>query len=264
MAGRAAFGEPVIDAARTYLGSASGSMRGRDGNIHRGAPRDGVPAMISHLGAMISVVNGMLMSRRMRGTLGDSVGATCLGDGATSTGAVHEALNQASVEKLPLILAVANNQFAYSTPNARQFACAELADRAAAYGITGTTVDGTDLSACLEVFSAAVARARAGEGPQLVVGNLLRLSGHGEHDDASYVPEEIRAGALGADCLNKAKETLLSENWLDQEQIAKIETDAASEVEAAIAQAEGEASPDPYHHEWDAYATPRFKNEPDA
>ena len=95
----------------------------------------------------------------------------CLGDGATSTGSFHEALNQAAVEKLPLVLVVANNQFAYSTPNASQFACASLADKAAGYGIAGHTVDGTDLSVCLETVGKAVADARAGHGPQLSLPN---------------------------------------------------------------------------------------------
>src|SRR5262249_35836221 len=128
-AGRLAFGETVLDAVRTYLGSPLGPMRARDGNVHRGRPREGYLPMISHLGAMIAVVNGTLIARRFKGRAG-AVGATCIGDGATSTGAFHEALNQASVEKLPLVLVVANNQYAYSTPTSRQFACRSLADRA--------------------------------------------------------------------------------------------------------------------------------------
>src|SRR5881396_3667719 len=127
-AGRLAFGEPVLDAVRSYLGSALGPTHGRDGNIHRGRPREGLLAMISHLGAMISVVNGALLARRMKGITG-TVGATCIGDGGTSTGAFHEALNQAAVEKLPLVVIVANNQYAYSTPTSRQFACRSLIDR---------------------------------------------------------------------------------------------------------------------------------------
>ena len=102
-AGRLAFGETVLDAVRTYLGSPLGPMRGRDGNVHRGKPLEGYLPMISHLGAMISVVNGMLFARRFKKISG-TVGAACLGDGATSTGAFHEALNQAAVEKLPLVL----------------------------------------------------------------------------------------------------------------------------------------------------------------
>ncbi len=113
-AGRLAFGETLLDAVRTYFGSALGPMRGRDGNVHRGDPRNGVFAMISHLGAMISVVNGALFAHRLKGING-TVGATSIGDGGTSTGAFHEAVNQAAVEKLPLVLVIANNHYAYST-----------------------------------------------------------------------------------------------------------------------------------------------------
>src|ERR1043166_5597395 len=109
-------------------------MRGRDGNIHRGRPREGLLPMISHLGSMIAVVNGVLFARRLRGIRG-VVGAACLGDGGTSTGAFHEALNQAAVERLPLVLVVTNNHYAYSTPTERQFACRNLADKAIGYGV---------------------------------------------------------------------------------------------------------------------------------
>ena len=203
-AGRLAFGEPMIDAVRTYLGSALGPMRGRDGNVHRGNPQEGLLPMISHLGAMISVVNGILFARRMKGVSG-SVGAACLGEGATSTGSFHEALNQAAVEKLPLVLVVANNQYAYSTPNDRQFACNDLADKAIGYGVESYSVTGNELLACLEVVGTAVARARAGHGPQLVVANLLRLCGHGEHDDAGYIAPELKNSPLGRDCLKLAR-----------------------------------------------------------
>ena len=260
MAGRAAFGEPVIDAARTYMGSAKGSMRGRDGNIHRGSPREGVPAMISHLGAMISVVSGMLFARRLRGELGDTVGAACIGDGATSTGSVHEALNMAAVEKLPLVVAVANNQFAYSTPNTRQFACKDLVDRAIGYGIEGTTVDGTDLADCLQGFQGAISRAKAGKGPQLVIGTLLRLAGHGEHDDSHYIPDDIRSSEIGKDCLAVAREKLIAEGWNTEDDCNAMEKQAAEEVENAILKAGGEQPPDPYSHDWNACYSERFRD----
>src|SRR5436853_545878 len=163
-AGRLAFGESILDAVRTYLGSTLGPMRGRDGNVHRGRPREGLLPMISHLGAMISVVNGILMARRSKKISG-IVGAACIGDGATSTGAFHEALNQAAVEKLPLVLVVANNQYAYSTPSSQQFACVELVDKALGYGVEGHDLDGTDLEECLERIKLAIANARNGNGP---------------------------------------------------------------------------------------------------
>src|SRR5215472_18385001 len=91
-AGRLAFGEPILDAVRTYLGSPLGPMRGRDGNVHRGRPREGLLPMISHLGAMIPVVNGVLYARRANAER-EVVGVASIGDGATSTGAFHESLN---------------------------------------------------------------------------------------------------------------------------------------------------------------------------
>lgn len=256
-AGRLAFGETVLDAARTYLGSALGPMRGRDGNVHRGEPKRGTLAMISHLGAMISTVNGVLFAYRLKGFSG-RVGAACIGDGATSTGAFHEGLNQAAVEKLPLVLVVANNQYAYSTPNERQFACRSLADKAAGYGVSVAEVDGTDLRACLSVISAAVAKARAGAGPQMIVAQLLRLCGHGEHDDASYIDLALKSLPLGRDCLQVAEETLLEERWTDEQTVADWRAELSRQVEEAVAQAQLEPAPDPFREEWRALATARL------
>lgn len=252
-AGRLAFGEPVLDAVRTYLGSALGPMRGRDGNVHRGRPRDGLLAMISHLGAMISVVNGTLLARRFKGING-TVGGTCIGEGGTSTGAFHEALNQAAVEKLPLVLVVANNHYAYSTPSSRQFACQNLTDKAVGYGVEGHAVDGTDLSACLKVVGDAVARARAGHGPQLIIARLLRLCGHGEHDDASYIDPQLKQSSVGRDCLKVAEEQLVKENWSDPKTIESWRNEAVRTVEDAIATVQREPAPDPFKEDWCALA----------
>jgi len=211
-AGRLAFGEPMLDGIRSYLGSVLGPMRGRDGNIHRGRPKEGLLVMISHLGAMISVVNGALLAHRFNNITG-TVGATCLGEGATSTGAFHEGINQAAVEKLPLVLIVANNQYAYSTPSSRQFACESLLDKAAGYGVEGNAVDGTDLAECMKVVSEAVAAAKAGNGPQMIVARLLRLCGHGEHDDACYVDSRLKSSPIGRDCLRVAEAHLQQQGW---------------------------------------------------
>src|SRR5688572_12257814 len=239
-AGRLAFGETVLDAARTYLGSALGPMRGRDGNVHRGRPREGYVPMISHLGSTIAVVNGILLARRMKG-LNAIVGAACIGDGATSTGAFHEAVNQAAIEKLPLVVVIANNQYAYSTPNARQFACRSLADKAPGYGVEAMQVDGTDLAACLKASQEAVGRARKGRGPQLIVANLLRLCGHGEHDDAGYIDPKLKASPLGRDCLKVAEDFLRDKAWADAVHIDTWRTEATHQVDEAIAKAQREA-----------------------
>src|ERR1700736_5137026 len=213
-AGRSAFGEPLVDVARTYLGSRQGPMRGRDGNIHRGRPRDGQLAMISHLGAMISVTVGALMAKRFKGEK-NFVGLTCIGEGGMQTGSTHEGLNIAAVEQVPLVVVATNNHYAYSTPNEREFACHDLKDRAKAYGFEGYSLDGTDLAACLDVIGGAVKRARAGRPPQLVVASVLRLSGHGEHDDASYVPEEMKCQAFARDCLKLAAKKIVDLEMAD-------------------------------------------------
>jgi pyruvate dehydrogenase E1 component alpha subunit/2-oxoisovalerate dehydrogenase E1 component alpha subunit len=253
-AGRLAFGEPVLDAVRTYLGSALGPMHGRDGNVHRGRPKEGLLAMISHLGAMISVVNGQLMVRKFKNIQGH-VGAACAGDGATSTGAFHEGLNQAAIERLPLVLVVANNQFAYSTPNNRQFACRDLVDRAIGYGVAPHSVDATNLEECLQVLSTAVTRAREGGGPQMVVGSLLRLCGHGEHDDAHYIDDQMKKTSIGRDCLKLAEERLLREGWADAKGIKAIRQEVRREVEEAVAKVQREPAPDPYRENWCALAS---------
>ena len=253
-AGRLAFGEPILDAVRTYLGSPAGPMRARDGNVHRGRPKEGLFPMISHLGAMISVVNGALFARRLKGVRG-MVGATTIGEGGTSTGAFHEALNQAAVEKLPLVLVVANNQYAYSTPNIRQFACHSIAEKAAGYGIESREVDGTDLACCLDVLGQSVQKAREGAGPQLVVATLLRLCGHGEHDDANYVDPALKVSPTGRDCLRVAEAELVERRWSDTAKLAQWRGEAAQQVEEAVAKVQREPGPDPYKEDWCALAS---------
>jgi pyruvate dehydrogenase E1 component alpha subunit/2-oxoisovalerate dehydrogenase E1 component alpha subunit len=253
-AGRLAFGEPILDAVRTYLGSPLGPMRARDGNVHRGRPKDGMLPMISHLGAMISVVNGMLLARRFNGITG-TIGAASIGDGATSTGSFHEALNQAAVEKLPLVLVVANNQYAYSTPTSRQFACQSLLDRVAGYGIEGYPVDGTDLEDCLKKLSRAAEQARAGRGPQMIVGDLLRLCGHGEHDNAEYVDPKLKAASVGRDCLKVCEQELQRRNWANAENLSLWRGEAIRKVEETVATVQREPGPDPFNENWRAMSS---------
>ena len=249
MAGRLAFGEPMVDALRAYLGSRLGPMKGRDGNIHRGDLSRGILPMISHLGAMVSTVAGVLVAKRMKGEKG-KVGLTCAGDGATSTGSFHEGLNLAAVERLPLVVVVADNGYAYSTSRDRQFACEDLVDRAKGYGVEGYGVDGTDPQACWNIIQKAVERAREGAGPQLVVGKLLRLCGHGEHDDGSYVEKKMKSSERGRDCLKVMEEGMKKRGQEKEWQGWREE--AQREVEEAVAKVSAEPVPDPFEEDWRA------------
>ena len=261
-AGRSAFGEPLVDVARTYLGSRQGPMRGRDGNIHRGSPKAGQLAMISHLGAMIPVITGKLLAKRMKGEK-DFVGLTTIGEGGMQTGATHEGLNIAAVEQVPLVVVVTNNHFAYSTPNEREFACAHLVDRAKGYGYEGHTIDGTDLNACLEVVETAVKRARAGRPPQMVVATTLRLAGHGEHDDASYVPPEMKNEPFAQDPVQRTEKFMLEQGLVHAAELAQMRAEIAKQVDEAVATAQQEDAPAASEEDWSALSTRELTDKPE-
>src|SRR5437879_7386716 len=261
-AGRSAFGEPLVDVARTYLGSRQGPMRGRDGNIHRGLPRQGQLAMISHLGAMVSVTDGALMAKRFKGEK-NFIGLSCIGEGGMQTGSFHEGMNLAAVEQVPLVIVATNNHYAYSTPNEREFACAELVDRAKGYGFEGYNLDGTDLSACLDVIGSAVKRARAGRPPQLLVASTLRLSGHGEHDDASYVTDEIKREPFAQDCLKLTEKKVVDLEMADAATLKSWREDAARQVDEAIATADTERAPEAEKEDWCAISTRELVDRPE-
>jgi len=262
-AGRSAFGEPLLDPVRTYLGSVKGPMRGRDGNIHRGRPSENQLAMISHLGAMIPVMVGKLMAKRMKGEKG-FVGLTTLGEGGMQTGASHEGLNIAAVEQVPLVVVVTNNHWAYSTPNEREFACANLVERAIGYGYEGHKIDGTDLNQCLEVIETAVKRARAGRPPQLVVAEVLRLAGHGEHDDASYVPQEMKGQPFAQDPVPRTEKFILENGLLDADALKQMRVEIAKQVDEAVATAQQEDTPHPREEDWRGLSTERLIDRPSA
>ena len=262
-AGRAAFGEPLVDVARTYLGSRLGPMRGRDGNIHRGKPREGQLAMISHLGAMISVVAGSLVAKRWRGEK-DFVGLTTIGEGGMQTGATHEGLNIAAVERVPLVVVATNNHYAYSTPNDREFACTSLVHRARGYGFEGYELDGTDLARCLDVIGTAVQRARAGRPPQLVVASILRLAGHGEHDDFSYVTDDIRKEPFAQDCLQGAEAFIKEHALAHPDQLRSWREEAAREVDEAVATAQSEPVPSGDEEDWCAVSMREYRDDPES
>jgi pyruvate dehydrogenase E1 component alpha subunit/2-oxoisovalerate dehydrogenase E1 component alpha subunit len=210
--------------------------------------------MISHLGAMVPVVVGTLMAKRFRGEK-KFVGLACIGEGGMQTGAFHEGMNIAAVEQVPLVVVATNNHYAYSTPNEREFACADLVERAKGYGFEGYSIEGTDLNTCLEVIGGAVQRARAGRPPQLVVTSVLRLSGHGEHDDASYVTEEIKRQPFAQDCLKLAEKKIVDLQLADSATLQAWKDDARKQVDEAMEIAQKDPVPEGDKEEWRAIST---------
>jgi len=170
-----------------YMGRADGITRGRDGNVHFGDHTKGCVGMVSMLPDMMLVATGMAMAFRLRGERRCAI--TWFGDGSTSRGDFHEAMNWAGVQRLPVIFVLENNQYAYSTPLSQQFAV-DPVERAAAYGFPGLTVDGNDVEAVFEATWAARERALSGDGPTLIEAVTMRMHGHAAHDDMKYVPKQ--------------------------------------------------------------------------
>jgi pyruvate dehydrogenase E1 component alpha subunit len=180
-----------VDPARIlgqYMGRAGGVTAGRDGNVHFGDPATGCVGMVSMLPDMMLVAVGMAMAFRCRGERRCAL--TWFGDGSTSRGDWHEAMNWAGVQRLPVVFVLENNQYAYSTPTAQQFAI-DPVERARSYGFPGVRVDGNDVEAVFTAVHHARERALAGEGPTLIEANTMRMHGHAAHDDMRYVPPEL-------------------------------------------------------------------------
>ena len=169
-----------------------------------------------------------------------------------TVGAAHEGFNLIAVEKLPVVIIVSNNQYAYSTPNSQEFACASLADRGRGYGLPAYECDGTDLLQTLDVMQRAISAARCGEGPQWIVADTLRMCGHGEHDDASYIPDEVRQKYAHKDPLEVARRELMEQGWLDEQEDASLQAEVRDFVQKAFAQAQREATPNPQSMDWSA------------
>jgi len=199
--------------------------------------------MISHLGSMIPVAAGTAFAFQQQGS--DRVAINFIGEGATSTGDFHEALNIASVWKLPFILVIENNRWAFSTPASQQYACASLADRGAGYGIPGIQVDGNDPAAVLQVMQSAVERARRGEGPTLVEAMLGRHRGHSEGDDSLLqVPEQELGEYQSSDPVDLIEKKLLDENLLTRDELNDIEERCAALVMKMVDEAMSMPEPD--------------------
>lgn len=230
-----------------YMAKGDSNSRGRDLNIHivhLGSRSDPiVVGPISMLGDSIPVAAGIAMGARMRGM--DLVAMAWIGDGATSTGAFHEGLNFAAVQKAPLVVVAEDNKYAYSTPISKQMAIARIDERAAAYGIPHEMVDGNDILAVYDVARRMVDRARAGEGASLIGVDTMRMQGHAQHDDARYVPKQLLEQWQAKDPLARFTTVLLERGAADEKRIAEIDRMAKSYAAEEADLAEQSPMPDP-------------------
>lgn len=236
-------GATPVEVLRQYMAKAAGPTAGRELNIHFNDLERGFLGQISHLGDMVPVMAGIALHFKLTGQ--PRVGLVYVGDGAMSTGAFHEGMNFAAVQRLPLVVVAENNGYAYSTPLARQTAVAALVEKAAGYGVPGTQADGNDVLAVYQTTRGAVEHARAGGGPVLVELLTYRRKGHAEHDNQSYVPAEELARWAANDPVDRYLTRLLEAGWATVAELEGLDAAIEAELDAAVAQCEDEPLPAP-------------------
>ena len=236
-------GATPIEVLRQYMAKAAGPTRGRELNIHFNDLDRGFLGQISHLGDMVPVMCGVTMSFKMRRE--PRVGMVYIGDGAMSTGAFHEGINFAAVQRLPLVIVCENNGYAYSTPIAKQTAVKFLVEKAAGYGVAGEQADGNDVIAVYETTKRAVDRARGGGGVTLVELITFRRKGHAEHDNHSYVAREEIEAWEARDPIDRFVRRLTENAWASPADLAAIDARIAAEIDQAVDLCENDPLPEP-------------------
>ncbi|MGO8705257.1 MAG: thiamine pyrophosphate-dependent dehydrogenase E1 component subunit alpha [Candidatus Brocadiia bacterium] len=226
------------------LGKSGGLSGGKVDYLHSGDPALGVYGSTSMIGSSIPVAAGAALAFKLKRT--NCVAVAYIGEGGTSTGDFHEALNFAGVQRLPLIIVVENNFFAYSTPVAKQMAVENAAERAAGYGMPGHTCSGNDLISVRQLACQAVQRARDWLGPTLIECKTYRWHGHSEHDDASYRESEEFLEWKSRDPIPRYELYLREREVLTDEIAERHRADATREVDEAVAFAEKSPYPEPH------------------
>ncbi|HZP01625.1 MAG TPA: thiamine pyrophosphate-dependent dehydrogenase E1 component subunit alpha [Terriglobia bacterium] len=225
-----------------WLGRANGPTKGKDASLHFGDMKRGVVGIISHLGSWCPVACGVALAMKLRKQ--PNVVVVFFGEGTSSEGDVHEAMNLASVMKLPVIFVCNNNGYAYSTLPEKGYAIKDLATRAAAYAMPGSTVDGNDVLAVHAAVGKAIGLARKGGGPSLVECKTFRMTGHAAHDDASYVPPELFKKWARRDPIKRFQKQLIARQIITPACVAEMEGAVRKEVDAALAFAERSPLPE--------------------
>src|SRR4051812_23843904 len=248
-------GATLVEVLKQYMAKGDSPTRGRELNIHFGDLERGFIGQISPLGDMVPVMAGVTLTFKMRKQ--DRVGLVYVGDGATSTGAFHEGINFAAVQKCPLVVVVENNHYAYSTPTSKQTAAKQFVDKAIGYGVAAEQADGNDVIATYESTKRAVERARRGDGVTLVELMTYRRKGHAEHDNQSYVPAgEIDRWAKENDPITRYIDRLTSELGFTPAEITAVDERIAKEVDPATDEAEKSPFPEPLDALNGIYADP--------
>ena len=244
-------GTRARDVFAQHMAKADSLTRGRDLHNHYADIERGILGPISHLGDMVPVMTGVLLAARMQGK--DTVGVAYVGDGTMSTGAFHEGLNFAAVQRLPLVIVAEHNAYAYSTPTRLQTAVEHLAEKASGYGIPGLIVDGNDVVACYEAMRRAVDHARGGGGSVLLEAKTYRRKGHAEHDNQSYLPEGELEMWERRDPVDRFHRHLLFHGVASAQRLNEIKSEVDRHLSDELATVEDAPLPDPEQAAYDVY-----------
>lgn len=228
---------PLTRLLAQWLGKPSGYTSGRDRSFHFASLEDRVIGMISHLGAMLPVADGLALAEKLSGN--DTIAVGFSGDGGTSEGEFHEAINVAAVWDLPVLFVVEQNGYGLSTPTSEQYRAKKLADKAHGYGIEGYTIDGNNILEVYHVVSALAQKIRETQRPILLECETFRMRGHEEASGTKYVPEELMDTWRKRDPIRQYEEWLLSENLLSAERITDMKSTMKAEISEEVEQAFG-------------------------
>ena len=228
-------GLDLVALFRQLFGRDGGFTKGRDRSFHFGVIEKKIVGMISHLGAMLPVADGLALAAQLKNTR--QVAATFTGDGATSEGDFHEAVNLAAVWRLPVLFVIENNLYGLSTPAAEQYACRELADKGPGYGIPGVVVDGNDLLAVFRAVERAAERARRGDGPTLLEFKTFRMRGHEEASGTAYVPQPLLREWATKDPVARFERALFEGGVLSEPEAQAVRAALKARVDAAVEEA---------------------------
>ena len=255
LAGKLIWSLPLGDHLSHYFANAGSPTRGREGNVHYGDPKNRSYPMISHLGAMPSNVLGGADSQRRKGH--PAIGITFFGDGASSTGDIHECMNLATLYRLPILFILENNEYAYSTPTSEQFATADLVKRAEGYGMEGELLDISDTETSLTTLSKAVDRVREQCYPYFIEAKCLRLRGHAAYDTCDYVPAEQAEAWARKDGLPLLRDHLVQSGY--EKEIEAVESELVEFTEESVKAAMAHPPADPEGMQADVFSKGRAK-----
>lgn len=234
-------GVTVDELLLQYFSKADSPTKGRDANVHLGDTSKHILGFVSHMGALAPVANGVAWGAKYRKD--PAVVLAFFGDGASSQGAVHEAMNYASVFKLGVVFICNNNRWAISTPLKEQFAIENIADRAQGYGMPGAVCNGNNVIEVYETVKPAIDRARKGEGPSLIECKTMRMTGHGTHDVAKYVPEEEMEAWKRRDPIDNLEKYLKQKKMADDAYFKRMADHVKKKVEEATARVRNKPGP---------------------